>query len=246
MEVPKGHLCCGRPLYDYGFLDLAKQYLRKIFDVLAPHAAAGTPIVILEPSCWSVFRDEMRSLFPNRKETELIKKNSFLPSEFLVEKAQFHPPRLNRSAIVHGHCHHKSIIKGAEHEKKLLEEMQMKVRVLSDTCCGMAGSFGFEEDHYDKSAKVGEHGLPPAVRKAGLDEVIVADGFSCREQISKMPIATVCTLPKFCNSRFTPARRDRTSIPPKRSSSSSISERFRTQKCRRSRCWVVRPRSLLE
>jgi FAD/FMN-containing dehydrogenase/Fe-S oxidoreductase len=186
VEVPRGHLCCGRPLYDYGFLDLAKDYLKKIFDTLAPYAAADVPIVVLEPSCWSVFHDEMRSLFPNRKETGQIKKNTFLLSEFLAEKAHYRPPRLNRSAIVHAHCHHKAIIRGAEHEKKLLEDMQMKVRVLSDTCCGMAGSFGFEEDHYDISSKVGEHGMLPAVRKAGLNEVIVADGFSCREQISQM------------------------------------------------------------
>jgi Fe-S oxidoreductase len=186
VEVPQGHFCCGRPLYDYGFLDLAKQYLRKIFDVLAPYASAGTPIVVLEPSCWSVFRDEMYSLFPNHKEAEQIKKNTFLLSEFLVEKAQYRPPQLNRSAIVHGHCHHKAINRGVEHEKKLLEDMQMEVRVLADTCCGMAGSFGFEEDHYDVSAEVGEHGLLPLIRKAGLNEVIVADGFSCREQISQM------------------------------------------------------------
>ena len=186
VEVPAGHVCCGRPLYDYGFLDLAKQYLRKIFDVLTPYAEAGTPIIVLEPSCWSVLRDEIYNMFPNRKETQLIKKNAFLLSEFLVEKAHYHPPRLHRSAVVHGHCHHKAIIHGAEHEKKLLEEMQMDVRVLSDTCCGMAGSFGFEEHHYDISAKVGEHGMLPAVRKAGLNEIIVADGFSCREQISQM------------------------------------------------------------
>ncbi|MGA9883730.1 MAG: FAD-binding and (Fe-S)-binding domain-containing protein [Candidatus Acidiferrales bacterium] len=186
VEVPLGHVCCGRPLYDYGFLDLAKDYLRKMFDVLTPYAAAGTPIVVLEPSCWSVFQDEMRNMFPNRKETELIKKNTFLLSQFLVEKAHYHPPRLNRSAIVHGHCHHKAIIHGVEHEKKLLDEMQIKVRVLADACCGMAGSFGFEEHHFDVSAKVGEHGMLPAIRKAGLDEVIIADGFSCREQISQM------------------------------------------------------------
>jgi len=128
----------------------------------------------------------MYSLFPNRKETALLKKNTFVLSQFLVEKAQYRPPRLNRSAVVHGHCHHKSVIHGLEHEKKLLEDMQMKVRVLSDTCCGMAGSFGFEEGHYEFSRKVGEHGMIPAVRSAGLNEVIIADGFSCREQISQM------------------------------------------------------------
>ncbi|MGH9716674.1 MAG: FAD-binding and (Fe-S)-binding domain-containing protein [Candidatus Acidiferrales bacterium] len=186
VEVPAGHVCCGRPLYDYGFLDLAKQYLRKLFDVLAPYAEAGTPIIVLEPSCWSVLRDEIHGLFPNRKETQLIMKNVFLLSEFLVEKAHYHPPRLRRSGVIHGHCHHKAIIHGVEHEKKLLEDMQMEVRLLTDTCCGMAGSFGFEEGHYDVSAKIGEHGMLPAIRQSGLSEIIIADGFSCREQISQM------------------------------------------------------------
>ena len=186
VEVPRGHVCCGRPLYDYGFLDMAKQYLEKIFDVLTPYAKAGTPMVVLEPSCWSVLRDEIKGLFPERKETRMIMENTFLLSEFLVKKADYHPPRMRMAGLIHGHCHHKSIIHGAEHEEKLLNEMGMKVRMLSDGCCGMAGSFGFEEEHYDVSAKVGEHLLLPAVRSAGLHELIIADGFSCREQISQM------------------------------------------------------------
>lgn len=186
VEVPRGHICCGRPLYDYGFLEIAKQYLERIFDVLAPYAKAGTPIVVLEPSCWSVLRDEIKGLFPERKETRMIMENSFVLSEFLVKKANYHPPRLRMSGLIHGHCHHKAIIHGVEHEAKLLKDMQMKVRVVPDGCCGMAGSFGFEEHHYDVSAKVGEHALLPAVRAAGLNELIIADGFSCREQISQM------------------------------------------------------------
>jgi FAD/FMN-containing dehydrogenase/Fe-S oxidoreductase len=186
VEVPPGSVCCGRPLYDYGFLDLAKQYLLRIFEVLTPYVKAGIPIVVLEPSCWSVLRDEINGLFCERKETRMIMENTFLLSEFLVKKANYHPPRLRMSGMVHGHCHHKAIIRGAENEKALLQEMQMNVRVLPDGCCGMAGSFGFEEDHYEISAKVGEHALLPAVRRAGLNEIIVADGFSCREQISQM------------------------------------------------------------
>jgi FAD/FMN-containing dehydrogenase/Fe-S oxidoreductase len=186
VEVPTTHVCCGRPLYDYGFLSMAKHYLLRLFDVLTPYAEAGIPIIVLEPSCWSVLRDEIHGLFPNRKETHLIMQNTYLLSEFLVEKANYHPPRLRMTGVMHGHCHHKAIIHGAEHEKKLMQEMEMKVRILSDGCCGMAGSFGFEEHHYDVSAKVGEHALLPAVRQAGLREVIIADGFSCREQISQM------------------------------------------------------------
>lgn len=186
VEVPRMHVCCGRPLYDYGFLDLAKAYLLKIFDVLMPYVDAGMPIVVLEPSCWSVLRDEIQSLFPERKETKAIRENIFLFSEFLVQKANYHPPRLHMSGIVHGHCHHKALMHGVHHEKQLLDDMQMKVRVLADGCCGMAGAFGFEEEHYDVSAKVGEHVFLPAVRSCGLNEVVIADGFSCREQISQM------------------------------------------------------------
>ena len=186
VEVPQGHVCCGRPLYDYGFLDMAKRYLERIFDVLTPYAERGIPIIVLEPSCWSVLRDEIHGLFPGRKETHMIMQNTFLLSEFLVEKAQYHPPRLHRQGVMHGHCHHKAIIKGAEHEEKLFEEMQMKVKVLTDGCCGVAGAFGFEEEHYGISAKIGERALLPDVRQAGTNEIIIADGFSCREQIAQM------------------------------------------------------------
>ena len=178
VEVPQGHVCCGRPLYDYGFLDMAKQYLERIFDLLTPYDGKSIPIVVLEPSCWSVLRDEIHGLFPERKEARQIMQNTFLLPEFLVEKAKYHPPRMNREAVMHGHCHHKAMIKGAEHEEKLLEQMQMKVSVLSDGCCGMAGSFGFESEHYDVSAKVGERALLPHVRQAGMNEIVIADGFS--------------------------------------------------------------------
>jgi len=151
-----------------------------------PYVDAGMPIVVLEPSCWSVLRDEIQGLFPERKETKAIRENIFLFSEFLVQKANYHPPRLHMSGIVHGHCHHKALMHGVHHEKQLLDNMQMKVRVLADGCCGMAGAFGFEEEHYDVSAKVGEHAFLPAVRSCGLNEVVIADGFSCREQISQM------------------------------------------------------------
>jgi hypothetical protein len=89
-------------------------------------------------------------------------------------------------AIVHGHCHHKALVRDSDHERQLLESMQMNVNVLADGCCGMAGAFGFEADKYDISVKIGEHALLPAVRKAEPAELIVADGFSCREQISQL------------------------------------------------------------
>ena len=184
--VPMGHVCCGRPLYDYGFLDEAKRYLRHVMCVLMPYVEHGIPIVLLEPSCWSVLRDEICGLFPERKEAHQIMENTFLLSEFLVQKAKYRPPQLHMDAVLHGHCHHKAIIRGAEHERKLLEQMQMNVHMLADGCCGMAGAFGFEADKYDISVKVGEHALLPAVRESRPAELIVADGFSCREQISQL------------------------------------------------------------
>lgn len=184
--VPMEHVCCGRPLYDHGFLDEAKRYLRNVMRVLTPYVEQGIPIVLLEPSCWSVLRDEINGLFPERKESHQIMENTFLLSEFLVQKAKYHPPQLHMDAVLHGHCHHKAIIRGAERERKLLEQMQMNVHMLSDGCCGMAGAFGFEAEKYEISVKIGEHALLPAVRKSRPTELIVADGFSCREQISQL------------------------------------------------------------
>ena len=184
--VPREHVCCGRPLYDHGFLDEAKRYLRHVMRVLGPYVEQGIPIVVLEPSCWSVLRDEIRGLFPEREETRRIMESTFLLSEFLVERTSYRPPPLHGDALLHGHCHYKALIRGGEHERKLLAEMQLNVHTLTDGCCGMAGAFGFEEDKYDISVKIGEHALLPAVRNSRPTDLIVADGFSCREQISQL------------------------------------------------------------
>ncbi len=183
--VPREHVCCGRPLYDHGFLDEAKRYISHAMRVLVPYVEQGIPIVLLEPSCWSVLRDEIRGLFPEREETHKIMENTFLLSEFLVEKANYRPPALAMDALLHGHCHHKAILRAAEHERKLLEQMQVNVHLLNDGCCGMAGAFGFEAGKYDLSVNIGERVLLPAVRNARPSDLIIADGFSCREQISQ-------------------------------------------------------------
>jgi FAD/FMN-containing dehydrogenase/Fe-S oxidoreductase len=184
--VPMEHVCCGRPLYDHGFLNDAKQHLRQVTRALAPYIERQIPIVLLEPSCWSVLRDEIHGLFPERQETRQIRENTFLLSEFLAERANYRPPPLRMDALLQEHCHRKAIIRGTGPERKLLEQMQLKVRVLTGGCCGMAGAFGFEADKYNISVKIGEHALLPAVRNARPTELIVADGFSCREQISQL------------------------------------------------------------
>lgn len=182
--VPSGHLCCGRPLYDYGFLDMAKRYANDVFGALKPHLEAGRAIVVLEPSCASVFRDELRSLWPDREEVARLFRQTRLFSEFLSEVG-YDPPRLDREAIVQGHCHHKAIM-GMGKEKSLFREMGLDARELDSGCCGMAGSFGFERgEKYDVSIACGERVLLPEVRAAKTSTIVAADGFSCREQISQ-------------------------------------------------------------
>ncbi|MBV9481998.1 MAG: FAD-binding protein [Acidobacteria bacterium] len=185
VEVPDAHLCCGRPLYDYGFLDLAKVYLGRIMRSLRKEIEAGTPVVVLEPSCASVFRDELHELFPNDPLSNKLRRQTFLFSEFLEEKAGPLPiPKVEWKALVQGHCHHKSLLR-FDDEHKLLSRLGLEYKVLASGCCGMAGSFGFEKDKYDVSVQIGERMLLPAVRQAPARTLIVADGFSCREQISQ-------------------------------------------------------------
>jgi Fe-S oxidoreductase len=185
VKVPTQHLCCGRPLYDYGFLDLAKGYLHKVMNTLRDDIEAGTPMVVLEPSCASVFRDELNELLPNDPLAKKLVSQTFLLSEFLEQKLDgYQPPKLKRKALVQGHCHHKSIMR-MKSEKKVLDDMQLDYNELTSGCCGMAGSFGYEKEKYDVSIAVGERVLLPAVRKADVSTFIVADGFSCREQVAQ-------------------------------------------------------------
>jgi Fe-S oxidoreductase len=123
VAIQPERLCCGRPLYDYGMLDLAKRKLRQILDDLREELSRGTPIVGLEPSCVATFRDELSELFPHDEDAKRLRQQTYLLSEFLVERANgWKPPRLSRKAIVHGHCHHKSVL-GFDDEKKLLDMM---------------------------------------------------------------------------------------------------------------------------
>jgi FAD/FMN-containing dehydrogenase/Fe-S oxidoreductase len=185
VEVPQQALCCGRPLYDFGMLDLARRSLQQVLDTLHQQIADGVPIVGLEPSCVAVFRDELVNLFPNDANARRLSKQTFLLSEFLEKHAQhFKFPQLQQRAIVHGHCHHKAIMKTRD-EEAVLSKLGLDYQVPDSGCCGMAGAFGFEKNHYDVSIKVGERVLLPAVRDADKDTIIIADGFSCREQIAQ-------------------------------------------------------------
>jgi len=183
--VPRGHLCCGRPLYDYGMLDLAEAYLRKVLARLRDEIRAGTPVVGIEPSCAAVFKDELVKLWPNDEDARRLSRQTFHFSEFLAEHADdWQPPELHRKALLHGHCHQRAT-GGIGPDKQLLEKMGLDVEELEAGCCGMAGGWGYEHGHYDVSMACGERVLLPKVREASLDALIVSDGFSCRSQVEQ-------------------------------------------------------------
>jgi FAD/FMN-containing dehydrogenase/Fe-S oxidoreductase len=181
--VPNVDLCCGRPLYDYGMVKTAKRWLGQILRELHPEIEAGTPVVGLEPSCTAVFRDELTELFPNDVDACRLAEQTFTIAEFLIKKGNTnHVSKLNRKALLHGHCHHKAVMKLAC-ESELLNRIGVDFENPETGCCGMAGAFGFERDHYDVSIACGERVLLPEVRSAAKDTLIIADGFSCREQL---------------------------------------------------------------
>ncbi|MGD0182132.1 MAG: FAD-linked oxidase C-terminal domain-containing protein [Terriglobales bacterium] len=183
--LPKAELCCGRPLYDWGMLDRAKKLLLKILVTLGTEIKQDIPIVVLEPSCAAVFRDELLNLFPEDDRARRLSQQTFLLSEFLEKKAKhFQLPKLARKALVHGHCHHKSVMRMTD-EESVLRKMGIDFHTPALGCCGMAGSFGFEADKYETSIAIGELELLPAVRNADPDCLVIANGFSCREQIAQ-------------------------------------------------------------
>ena len=151
VHVARRNLCCGRPLYDFGFLDEAKEYLQTILDAFAAPLDAGVPIVILEPSCASVFRDELPNLLPESDRANRLHKQTFLLSEFLERHAPgFQPPHLQRKVLLHGHCHHKALMKMND-EESLIRKMGVELQSMDSGCCGMAGPFGFEKEKYEIS-----------------------------------------------------------------------------------------------
>jgi FAD/FMN-containing dehydrogenase/Fe-S oxidoreductase len=184
--LPERQLCCGRPLYDFGMLNQAKERLRGILADLRPAIEHGIPVVGLEPACLSVFRDELVNFFPEEEAAQKLSRQTYFFSEFLVKQApEFRLPQLARKALLHGHCHQKALA-DMTHEQALLEKLGLDWQTLDSGCCGMAGSFGFERDKADVSAQIGELVLLPAVRAAAPDTLIVADGYSCREQIAQL------------------------------------------------------------
>jgi Fe-S oxidoreductase len=175
-------VCCGRPLYDYGFLDSASRYLERVLDVLRPYVRDGVPVVGMEPSCLAVFKDELRKMLPHDDDASRLARNAYHFPEFFTAFG-ISPPSLSGRALLWGHCHHRAT-GGIEPEQQLLEQMGLSVQNVQGGCCGLAGSWGFEKGKYDISMDCGEQALLPAVRNADPDTLVVADGFSCKTQIA--------------------------------------------------------------
>ena len=188
VQVPTGHICCGRPLYDFGLLTAARSYLANVLERMAPQIDAGLPFIFLEPSCASVFKDELPELFPNDPHAQKLRAQVWLLADWLTAEApEFAAGRLHGAHIlVHGHCHHKAVFGGPASEIALLRKAGATVEAIESGCCGMAGPFGFEADKFEVSKTIANAGLLPAVEAAGPMTVIVADGFSCRKQISQL------------------------------------------------------------
>jgi Fe-S oxidoreductase len=185
VTIPGTTLCCGRPLYDWGFLGQARHLLRNVLRELRPEIRAGVPIVGLEPSCVSVFRDEAPNLLAGDEDATRIAAQTWTLTEYLAQLDGYRPPTIRGRALVHGHCHHRSVL-DFDAERRLLEATGLALDFPESGCCGMAGSFGFERgDHFRVSIAAGERALLPAVRDADPATYVVTGGFSCREQIEQ-------------------------------------------------------------
>ena len=184
VTIPREHLCCGRPLYDHGLLDTARRQLADILKSLRVDIESGVPIVGLEPSCVSVFRDELLRFFPDDPLARKLSEQTWFLTEFLEREGKTVPATLTGRAIVQAHCHQKASLR-IDDEVAVLKKLGLDFTLLDAGCCGMAGAFGFERDHYEVSIQVGERGLLPAVRAASEDTYIVSNGFSCREQVTQ-------------------------------------------------------------
>jgi Fe-S oxidoreductase len=182
-------LCCGRTYLSAGLVDEARQEARRTIEALLPFVERGVPVIGLEPSCLLTMRDEFLA-YGLGKAAENLAANALLFEEFLAREAKAGALKLKlkplpqKTALLHGHCHQKAFdaVKPVQVVLGLIPDLEVKL--IETSCCGMAGSFGYEASHYEVSMKMAELALLPAVRSAAPDTVIVADGTSCRHQIA--------------------------------------------------------------
>jgi Fe-S oxidoreductase len=179
-------LCCGRTFLTMGLVEQAKQEARRVVEALKPWLDNGVPIIGLEPSCLYTLRDEYAVLLPEAKALggQVLLFEEFLAREAASGRLALPLKPLGTEALLHGHCHQKAFGAMGVVEKVLGLVPGLKVKTVASSCCGMAGSFGYETEHHDISMKMAELSLLPAVRQAGKEALIVADGTSCRHQIA--------------------------------------------------------------
>jgi Fe-S oxidoreductase len=182
-------LCCGRTFLSVGLVAEARQEARRTLDALAPHIAAGMPIVGLEPSCLLTLRDEFPALLPGAETAALAARAQLFEEFVAAERAAGRfdlplAPMPGRRALLHGHCHQKAFGTAAAAADTLRLIPELTVETFDSTCCGMAGSFGYEAEHYDMSLQIGELGVLPTMRAAPADTLLAACGTSCRHQIA--------------------------------------------------------------
>jgi Fe-S oxidoreductase len=174
-------LCCGRTFLSVGLVDEAKAEAKRVLESLGPWVARGIPVIGLEPSCLLGMRDEYTVMLPGAAE---LAKNAFLFEEFLArDPGSLKLREMKREVLLHGHCHQKAFDAMPAVQKVLAMVPGLEVQLVETSCCGMAGSFGYEAEHYEVSMKMAEIALLPAVRKAP-QALVVADGTSCRHQIA--------------------------------------------------------------
>ncbi len=184
--VPDSRACCGRPLLSKGLVREARALLLEALDVLYPFAEQGLPIVGLEPSCILTFRDELAALLPNDPRVKKVAELSLTFEEFVSQSATLGGVKWKddqKNVMIHGHCHQKAIVGSGPSQRCLSLPTNYSATVIDSGCCGMAGAFGYEKEHYDISIRMAEHRLAPAVRAASPDTIIAASGVSCRSQL---------------------------------------------------------------
>ena len=183
-----GHRCCGRPMMSEGLVEDARRAALDVVSRLAVRVDAGIPVVGLEPSCLLMLRDEYRYLLPNDERVERVAQKAMLFEEFIAQLADSDELTLEfeqaaRKLLLHGHCHQRALVGTGPSMRTLGLPENYEVEEVDSGCCGMAGSFGYEREHYELSLKMAERRLLPAVREADSDTLIVAAGTSCRHQI---------------------------------------------------------------
>jgi Fe-S oxidoreductase len=182
-------LCCGRTFLSAGLVDEAQREARRMLDALSPYLEAGTPIVGLEPSCLLTLRDEFSAILPGVQTKALAARaqlfEEFVESESAAGRFQLPlSPMEGRTALLHGHCHQKAFGTIGAAVKALQLIPGLSAESFDSTCCGMAGSFGYEAEHYEMSLKIGELGVLPRIRAAPPGTLLAANGTSCRHQIA--------------------------------------------------------------